>query len=512
MMKAVLKTLAISFGGGLALGAGIRLTQGPARASREEPPVDLNPLLTRLQGVENRIVEIESVGTAPAAARSIPEKTLAAFESRLAAQLGDVEQLRGDVDVIDRRVDKLHAQIPAVVQSTLDVRFGEVQQKLQRNFEEAQNRSMAAFVETLQSRIVEIPAIVQSTVDVRFNEVQHKLQQDFEEAQSRSMAAFVDTLQSRVVDRINTLETNLAGQSEAIGKLRDTSLRTDENLQKMLVGIERLVDQSHATAPAAPPAPQSPPAQPAPEPAVVMDRYEPAKPEKLAAHLNEAPDGAFQHAEAEKPEGVKRVPELQPALVSQTSAAVTTTPVPVALSEPLAAVVQPTELATPSELVQSEESYEWVNRIGLELLAPQPKSHFGWRIPLAVGLVAGLILIAGLLYSGILQRFLASSSLRQPSTLASASPEPDSSASLNASGSTQVSAGSNSNATSLVVQGRDYTRHKDWAKAESAFRSALEASPANREAALGLSDVLYQEQKYEESAAVLNKLSSASKP
>ncbi len=182
MMKAVLKTLAISFGGGLALGAGIRLTQGPARASREEPPVDLNPLLTRLQGVENRIVEIESVGTAPSAAPSISEKTLAAFESRLAAQLGDVEQLRGDVDVIDRRVDKLHAQIPAVVQSTLDVRVGEVQQKLQRNFEEAQNRSMAAFVETLQSRIVEIPAIVQSTVDVRFNEVQHKLQQDFEEA------------------------------------------------------------------------------------------------------------------------------------------------------------------------------------------------------------------------------------------------------------------------------------------------------------------------------------------
>ncbi len=512
MMKAVLKTLAISFGGGLALGAGIRLTQGPAKASREEPPVDLNPLLTRLQGVENRIVEIESVGTAPSAAPSISEKTLAAFESRLAAQLGDVEQLRGDVNVIDRRVDKLHAQIPAVVQSTLDVRVGEVQQKLQRNFEEAQNRSMAAFVETLQSRIVEIPAIVQSTVDVRFNEVQHKLQQDFEEAQSRSMAAFVDTLQSRVVDRINTLETNLAGQSEAIGKLRDTSLRTDENLQKMLVGIERLVDQSHATAPAAPPAPQSPPAEPAPEPAVVMDRHEPDKPEKLAAHLNQAPDGAFQHAEEEKPEEVKRVPELQPALVSQTSAAVTTTPVPVALSEPAAADVQPTEIATPAELVQSEESYEWVNRIGLELLAPQPKSHFGWRIPLAVGLVAGLILIAGLLYSGILQRFLASSSLRQPSTLASASPEPDSSASLNASGSTQVSAGSNSNATSLVVQGRDYTRHKDWAKAESAFRSALEASPANREAALGLSDVLYQEQKYEESAAVLNKLSSASKP
>jgi len=47
MMKAVLKTLAISFGGGLALGAGMRLTQGPVK-SRPEPGVDLDPLLARL--------------------------------------------------------------------------------------------------------------------------------------------------------------------------------------------------------------------------------------------------------------------------------------------------------------------------------------------------------------------------------------------------------------------------------------------------------------------------------
>ena len=61
---------------------------------------------------------------------------------------------------------------------------------------------------------------------------------------------------------------------------------------------------------------------------------------------------------------------------------------------------------------------------------------------------------------------------------------------------------------SMVELGREYQRRKDWTKAESAYRSALEASPGNRDAALGLSDVLYQQQKYEESAAVLNKISS----
>lgn len=502
MMKAVLKTLAISFGGGLALGAGIRLTQGPAKTRKDEASVDLNPLWTRLQSVENRIVGMESA-TPVSAASAVSEKTLAVFESRLAAQLGHVEQLRGDVDVVDRRVGKLDAQIPAIVQSTVDIRFSEVQNKLQQDFEEAQSRSMAAFVETLQSRMVEIPVIVQSTVDVRFNEVQHKLQQDFEEAQSRSMSAFVDTLQTRVVDRINTLETNLAGQSEAIGKLRDTSLRTDESLQKMLLGIERLVDQSRAPQPAAPAS------QPAPEPAPIVHREDASAPEIPAAHLTQVRDGAVQPAEDEQ-----HVPELQPVLVPQASAvAVETTPMPVPVPEPPAPEMHAPAAASSGESPQSEESYEWVNRIGLELLAPQPKSHFGWRIPLAVGLVAGLILIAGLLYSGILQRFLASSALRQTPTLASASPEPDSSASLNAAGAgaSPESAATNANATSFVEQARDYTRRKDWAKAESAFRSALETSPANREAALGLSDVLYQEQKYEESAAVLNKLSSASK-
>jgi hypothetical protein len=274
----------------------------------------------------------------------------------------------------------------------------------------------------------------------------------------------------------------------------------------MLVGIERLVDQSRA--PQAAPAPQAPAPEPVPEPAVVVRIEDTGEPEKLAAHLTQVRDGAVQQID----EG-QRVPEPQPVLVAKAPVAVETTLAPVPASTPTVDEVPAPEVAAPGESPQSEESYEWVNRIGLELLAPQPKPHRGWRIPLAVGLVAGLILIAGLFYSGVLQRFLSSSALRQTSTLASTSPELESSAAANTGGtaSSRQSADSSFGATSLVEQGRDFTHRKDWAKAESAFRSALEASPANREAALGLSDVLYQEQKYEESAAVLNKLSSASK-
>src|SRR5580700_7515621 len=219
MMKAVLKTLAISFGGGLAIGAGIRLTQGAAKP-RREPDLDLDPLLSRLKTVESRISEIELDSSArvetPVSSAPLPTEvlgqTLVAFEARLASQLNDVEQVRGDIRRMDERLADLDSQLPV---------------------------------------------LVQSTVDVRFQAVERKLQQEFEQAQTRSMTAFVDTLQSKVVDRISTLENNLAEQSQAIGKLRDASQRSDENLQKMLVGIERLVDQTKAPPPA--PAPVSVP-------------------------------------------------------------------------------------------------------------------------------------------------------------------------------------------------------------------------------------------------------------
>jgi uncharacterized coiled-coil protein SlyX len=453
MMKAVLKTLAISFGGGLALGAGIRLTQGPARP-RREPNLDLDPLLSRLQTVESRIVEMESgARVEPTPAGPLPTdvlgKTLVAFEARLAAQVNDVSQLRDDI----RRVDQCLADLDA-----------------------------------------QLPVLVQSTVDVRFQQAEEKLRHDFEEAQSRSMTAFVDTLQTKVVERISTLEVNLAEQSQAIGKLRDASARSDENLQKMLVGIERLVDQSRASPPAS--APVSAPA-PAPvlaprespasvyEAASAIVRKEPADPVTVRVYTIGA-----------EPEPVTSMGEIPKESPKPSEAPAT----PTAAPDPVHASAVPAE-PPPPELLKPEESYEWVNKIGLELLAPRPKARLGWRIPLVIGLAAGIILIVGLLYSGMLQHLFESSAAPQTSTLASTSsaPEPPIPA---------QNAKPSEDSVQLQVA-REYQRRKDWTKAESSFRAILETSPANRDAAIGLSDVLYQEQKYEESAAVLNKLRSA---
>jgi uncharacterized coiled-coil protein SlyX len=549
MMKSVLKTLAISFGGGLALGAGMRLAQGPAK-DRSEPRADLNPLLARLKNVESRIVEMESTEhAAPVASVPAPtafaEKTLAAFESKLAAQLTDVEQLRVEIRQVDERLGQLDVQLPVLIQSTVDVRFREVEQHLQR---------------------------------------------DFEEAQSRSMAAFVDTLQTKVVERISTLETNLAEQSQVIGKLRDASVRSDENLQKMLAGIERLVDQSKAPQP--PPAPTgSPPPEPVIEPMVTQAEASEhqysyvrfTRGERQRSNVEEHSFPARKEAVALPIVGEQKVEEPADLLIkaqeaaaslikSEEAAPVLMKPVLIKVEEPAPALVtgaaqlqemapgvavlgcvpeitrsgaieaqhsngavsepvaQPalavTESRAPDSIpspqrpgmdeppVKSDESYEWVNRIGLELLAPRPQPRKAWRIPTAVGVAAALlILIVGLFYSGSFQRYFNSRSTQpQTSTLASTAPASDSSTPPAGAGKLQAleqrASSKPADAASLVELAREYQRRKDWNKAESAYRSALEAGPGNRDAALGLSDVLYQQQKYEESAAVLNKISS----
>ncbi len=504
MMKAVLKTLALSFGGGLALGAGIRLTQGAAK-SRREPGVDLDPLISRLKNVESRIAEMElepgprvepPISTGPLPSEVLGQ-TLVTFEARLASQLNDVEQMRGDIRRVDERLADLDAQLPV---------------------------------------------LVQSTVEVRFQEVERKLQHEFEEAQSRSMAAFVDTLQSKVVDRISTLETNLAEQSHAIGKLRDASQRSDENLQKMLAGIERLVDQTKAPPPAPPPVvvvPPPPVAVPRESPASIYEaasaivRKEPAEPRdgpRMRAAEPAAPplertepppaagppvvDVKSPYEVAEHVAVPAAVPEIPPAETNEmvyirVSADETEAPAPAATSStpkppaelPQAVAAIATELPPPEPL-KPEESYEWVNKIGLELLAPRPKPRLGWRIPLVIGLAAGIILIVGLLYSGMLQHFFESGAVQQTSTLASTAP---------AAAETPAPAPTaKPGEPSVELQvAREYQRRKDWTKAESSYRAILEANPDNRDAAIGLSDVLYQEQKYEESAAVLNKLRSA---
>ena len=76
-----------------------------------------------------------------------------------------------------------------------------------------------------------------------------------QETASQTLEIFADRIQSRVVEKITSIEGDLGRQSEAINDLRDYSLKTDQNLQRLLAGVENLADKINRKfdAPAEPP-------------------------------------------------------------------------------------------------------------------------------------------------------------------------------------------------------------------------------------------------------------------
>ncbi len=82
--------------------------------------------------------------------------------------------------------------------------------------------------------------LVAELVDTRLAELETRLRAEAEERQQATLHAFVENVQSRVVSRIGALEASVSEQGDAIGELRDYSLQTERNIQRLLQGIEKL--------------------------------------------------------------------------------------------------------------------------------------------------------------------------------------------------------------------------------------------------------------------------------
>src|ERR1017187_1889749 len=83
--SSVWQTLAVTFGGGLALGAvGMKLTQNVRRPAETPAPPDDHPLASRLAEIEQRLARVEH---APAASAQLDHKVLEAIVSAVDAKL-----------------------------------------------------------------------------------------------------------------------------------------------------------------------------------------------------------------------------------------------------------------------------------------------------------------------------------------------------------------------------------------------------------------------------------------
>ena len=103
MANKLLRNLAITLGGGLAFGVGMKLGQSTIGKEKSGPGVDLEPLTERLKGFEDRVkkLEITGVSNGPGVLRAesfdqaILDQSLTAVEDRLALQCHERACLRG---------------------------------------------------------------------------------------------------------------------------------------------------------------------------------------------------------------------------------------------------------------------------------------------------------------------------------------------------------------------------------------------------------------------------------
>ena len=218
MSNGFVKGLAVTFGAGLAFGIGTKL--GRSSGPRRTGILDLNPLIDRLDGIENRIQKFES---------RYADTPVFSFGdmnpdgSQLSDSLG---QMDARLSLHSRHLDDLRQEIQIV--------------------ETRSTAQVAAFGRKLGEVEARLPSDIEAHVAERLAALEQKLQADFRQTHTRTVDMFVQTIESKVVQRITALEQNLAEHSNTIVSLREKSLSTDENLQRLLAAVEKLCSQTAA--------------------------------------------------------------------------------------------------------------------------------------------------------------------------------------------------------------------------------------------------------------------------
>jgi uncharacterized coiled-coil protein SlyX len=92
---------------------------------------------------------------------------------------------------------------------------------------------------------------IAAQLEAQIEAMEARLRQDLGRRHDSRLGELSDALEKRVSARIAPIEAELAGQREAVGELREYSVRTEKSLQKLLEGIDRLVESQNALRPVA---------------------------------------------------------------------------------------------------------------------------------------------------------------------------------------------------------------------------------------------------------------------
>ncbi|HYA16938.1 MAG TPA: tetratricopeptide repeat protein, partial [Bryobacteraceae bacterium] len=104
-------------------------------------------------------------------------------------------------------------------------------------------RTDVALGRTVQELEARLPQLIEEAVTSRFQQMAGKLHEEIEETHVRTLETFVKNIQVKLVQRVTALETDMSKQAEAMQQLREYSARTEDNLGRLISGVDRLAKE-----------------------------------------------------------------------------------------------------------------------------------------------------------------------------------------------------------------------------------------------------------------------------
>jgi DNA-binding NarL/FixJ family response regulator len=103
-----------------------------------------------------------------------------------------------------------------------------------------QSRALARNPRDIEARL---PEMIKQAVTERFEHMATRLQQEIEETHVKTLETFVKNVQVKLVQRVSSLEQDMARHTQAMQQLRDSSRRTEDNLTRLISGVDKLAQE-----------------------------------------------------------------------------------------------------------------------------------------------------------------------------------------------------------------------------------------------------------------------------
>lgn len=100
-----------------------------------------------------------------------------------------------------------------------------------------------ALTRTMGDLEARLPNMIEEAVTARFHNMAAKLQQEIEETHVRTLETFVRNIQVKLVQRVSALETDMSKQAAAMRDLQEYSMRTEDNLSRLISGVDKLAQE-----------------------------------------------------------------------------------------------------------------------------------------------------------------------------------------------------------------------------------------------------------------------------